>query len=215
MSAFISRLKTLIGSAESLENMLPNITPQLDDWGEIERLTAQLAEVASHIYRNVESSKQSRNKQVVEEAEAMKKQAKPYQDSLANNLPRAPIFRRNMIIIFEGPKESPFNNSTAERRRKEVTRRRCDVLRSLNTDGLILWAISYAPTSWAGGKLSWAVFDELVGDIEPSERQVFPSDLVETLMMILERDLSGNTEYERFLGGRYSWRCMKSITKPR
>ncbi|KAL5335497.1 hypothetical protein BJX70DRAFT_314353 [Aspergillus crustosus] len=199
MTAFISQLRSLITKVEGLENTVANLAPKPDDWREITSLASRLTEVTSRICQNIESSKRSRKKYALEEVQAIKKQAKPYQDNLANDTPtRAAVFRRNIVLIFEGPKESSFDE-TIEKSRKEITRQRCATLRGLNSDGLILWAISYTPTSWAGGKMSWDVFYELVNDIEPTERQIWPPALVTTLIVIKDKKLSENPDYELFL----------------
>ena len=50
-----------------------------------------------------------------------------------------------MVIIFKGPKDSNFDSEDAKCSKK-FTRRRCEILRGLNLDGIILWAIAYAST---------------------------------------------------------------------
>ena len=51
--------------------------------------------------------------------------------------------------------------------RKESTRRRCEIIRDLSPDGIISWAITYAPTLRSGGSMSSDVFDCLDKSIEP------------------------------------------------
>ena len=48
-------------------------------------------------------------------------------------------------MIFLGPKNSTFDSEDVKFR-KESTRRRCEIIRGLSLDGIISWAIAYAPT---------------------------------------------------------------------
>ncbi|KAL4934961.1 hypothetical protein BDV06DRAFT_207925 [Aspergillus oleicola] len=198
MSAFISQLKSLITKAERLEDTFRKLAPGRDDWREIEALTSNLAGVTSRISHNVESFRFSRMKHSLSQVEKMKKDAKVH---LINSTEKAQIrsvFRRNIVLIFQGAKVSPFDSQT-EQHRKCITSQRCAILRELNVDGLISWAISYTPTSWSGGKMAWDVFDELVGDIEPCERKVWPPVLIDTLKVMKDMELPDSSEYEVFL----------------
>ncbi|KAE8130819.1 hypothetical protein BDV38DRAFT_43030 [Aspergillus pseudotamarii] len=204
MATLISQLKTIITKAEALERTVTNFMPKPDDWQEITNLSLRLNEVTFRIRQNVEDSKRLRKERYLKEAREVREQGKQYRENQTRkDLKKAPVFRRNIILIFGGPKESPFDGTT-EKHRKEITRQRCAVLRSLNIDGILFWAMSYTPTSWSGGKMSWDLFYNLASDIEPNERQKWSPDLLETLIAIRDEGLSGNAEYELFLTGNYS-----------
>src|SRR5205823_4666448 len=95
------------------------------------------------------------------------------------------VFRRNILLIFEGPKASVFDSEDIKLR-KESTQKRCDMIRKLSSDGIISWAVAYPPTQWAGGIMASDVFDCLTDDIEPNVVQTWPPVIRDTLHKLKE-----------------------------
>ena len=59
------------------------------------------------------------------------------------------VFKRNLIAVFEGPKDSRVDSDDVKFR-KESTRKRCELIRGLSPDAVISWVLAFAPTLWAG-----------------------------------------------------------------
>ena len=76
------------------------------------------------------------------------------------------VFRRNIIIIFEGLKDSKFDSEDIKFR-KEFTYKRCELIWGLSPNVVILWVIAFVPTVWARGLMALNVFIYLFDDIEP------------------------------------------------
>lgn len=105
-------------------------------------------------------------------------------------------------MIFEGPRILVFDSEDAKFR-KESTRKRCDMICSLSSDGIIIWTIGYAPTLWAGGVMALDVFNCLIDDIKPKVIQIWPSAIWEILYKLKENEayLRTSVKYEEFLKG--------------
>ena len=200
MASLISQLNTVVSTVEKAVSMVDSVSPTLDQLSKLTDLTSTLIKSASRLQRSIESTRNLRTRYVRNESQGIKQQAKKHLDSLASgNLPRGAIFRRNIVLIFRGPSTSSFDRKDV-RAAKDITRERCAILRSLNIDGVISWAISYPPTMWAGGNMSSDVFDYLVKDIEPDGRRTYPQTLHDTLIR-LKDEIPENADYERFLEG--------------
>jgi len=98
-------------------------------------------------------------------------------------LERLVVFRRNIIMIYAGPKDSEFDSDDV-RSRKATTRLRCERIQKLSPDGVVVWAASYTPTSWAAGCMGKDIFDCLVDDIEPESAKSWPPVIQETLQKL-------------------------------
>jgi hypothetical protein len=87
--------------------------------------------------------------------------------------------------------------------RKESTRKRSELIRGLSPDGVISWALAFAPTLWGGGSMSVDVFNCLLDDIEPELAQIWPPVIRDTLYLLMEDEesLKESFEYQKFLKG--------------
>jgi hypothetical protein len=122
------------------------------------------------------------------------------------------IFRRNIVTIFEGSKDLRFDSEDV-RLRKESTRKRCELIRSLGFDGVISWAMAFPPTVWAGGLMALDVFTCLLDDIEPEMVQTWPPVIRDILHMLIEDEVSlkKSPGYEEFVKG---WSLSTERTAP-
>ncbi|KAF2849442.1 hypothetical protein T440DRAFT_360076, partial [Plenodomus tracheiphilus IPT5] len=112
--------------------------------------------------------KESRSERAWEESKEHRSNAQSLRGDLfaKGRLKNPHIFRRNVITIFGGPKDSKFDSEDMKIR-KESTRERCKLIQGLSVDGVISWAVAYPPTLWAGGSMAFDVFSCLLDDIEP------------------------------------------------
>uniref|UniRef100_A0A093URB6 Uncharacterized protein n=1 Tax=Talaromyces marneffei PM1 TaxID=1077442 RepID=A0A093URB6_TALMA len=67
-------------------------------------------------------------------------------------------FIRNIQLIFEGPKESGLD-SVPVKARKRLTHERCEQIRGLGTNRLILWSAAFPPSQWDPNLLPKATFE--------------------------------------------------------
>lgn len=200
----LSQLRGLTEKAEKLKGKLDKISPTDDQWNSLIDSSLHLANAASQLQEKMETLRNSRTKRAWKESEKHRSQARSLSGELftTGRLKQSAVFRRNIVVIFEGPKTSTFDSDDAKVR-KESTRKRCDVIRNLSPDGIVSWAIAYAPTLWAGGAMASDVFDCLTSDIEPDVVQTWPTVIRETLHKLKDDEayLRSSLEYGKFLQG--------------
>ncbi|KKZ64672.1 hypothetical protein EMCG_01360 [[Emmonsia] crescens] len=201
-SAILSQLKSLVEKTEQLKDKSNKLYQSDDQWQKLTDLSLRLSNAASQLQQEIKSSKESRATRAWKESEKHRTQAQLVKggDIFAKGRLRQPaIFRRNIVVIYEGPKISTFDSEDA-RFRKESTQKRCDVIRSLSPDGVISWAIAYAPTLWAGGAIASDVFNCLIDDIEPDVVQTWPLVIRETLHKLKEEET--HLQNHQYIGKR-------------
>ena len=200
----LSQLRGLVERAEQVKGRLQKLYPGDDQWRTLTELATSLGNVATQLQQEMKTLKESRTARAWKESEKYRSHAQSVRGDLCSKgrLKNPAVFRRNIVVIFEGPKVSSFDSEDAKFR-KESTRKRCDVLRSLSADGLVLWAIAYAPTLWAGGAMASDVFDCLTEDIEPEVFQKWPWSIRETLQKLKddEHALRTSPDFDKFLEG--------------
>jgi hypothetical protein len=218
-SSIQSTLERLLDRTNQLKKRLGdnNIKPTEQQWDALLSLSTRLTESVTELQQDLESVKTKRRTDAWNESDDLRMRARHIQNELfssssssspsSSSPPRAKgkfqslvIFRRNITIIFEGPKASLFD-STKTNIWKELTKKRCQVLKTaLSPDGVVLWALSYSPHLWAGGAMAQDVFDCLVEDIEPDAITSWPPVIVDTLRKLREDEPSlKSTEYGQFL----------------
>ncbi|OJD13524.1 hypothetical protein AJ78_06032 [Emergomyces pasteurianus Ep9510] len=117
----------------------------------------------------------------------------------SGQLPNETIFRRNIELIFHGPKLSNLD-SRQTKGRKEITRHRCDELFNLSSDGIIFWATTLQPVNWAGGSMTQDHFKFLIVNVDLDRAQMWPSQIFKILRVLAtEAPLHESRKYETFL----------------
>jgi hypothetical protein len=131
-------------------------------------LSLSLSEAAKKVEDEIRMLKESRSERAWKESQEYRFNAQSLRGDLfaKGRLKNPHIFRRNIVTIFEGPKHLKFDTEDLKIR-KESTRNRCKLIRGLSPDGVISWAVAFAPTLWAGGSMASDVFTCLLNDIEP------------------------------------------------
>jgi hypothetical protein len=200
----LSQLKTLLEKTEQLKGKFSKVYPTDDQWDTLSDLSLKLSEASKAVQDNIRVLKESRSERAWKESEEHRSKAQSSRGDLfaKGRLKQPAIFRRNIATIFEGPKDSKFDSDDVKFR-KESTRKRCKLIRRLSPDGVISWALSFAPTLWAGGSMAEDVFTCLLDDIEPELVQTWPSVIRETLHLLMEDEesLRQCPEYDGFLKG--------------
>lgn len=210
----LSQLRLLVERTQGLVTKLSNVHPTNDQWSELDSLSVRLSEAARRVRENAVARKNSHTERAWQESEKHRALARSVKGDLLVNrhLNNPVIFRRNIVLIFEGPKDSSFD-STEIKSRKASTRKRCGTIRGLSADGVISWAIAYAPTLWAGGSMGLDVFDCLIDDIEPETVHTWPPMIQETLHQLKadEESLQKSPEYGEFLKSCYPNPCNERV----
>jgi hypothetical protein len=200
----VSQLRGLVDKANSLTPKLSKIYPSEQQWEDLGSLSEQLAIAANKIKKDIRESKESRVQRAWKESEKLRSQALACKGELltTGRLKLPPVFRRNIVTIFEGPKNSKFD-SEETKLRKASTLQRCEQIRQLSPSGVVSWAISFAPTVWAAGSMPTDIFNCLLDDIEPDCRPSWPSIVRETLYILQEDEkaLQHSAAYQEFLKG--------------
>ncbi|KAF2105289.1 hypothetical protein BDV96DRAFT_626317 [Lophiotrema nucula] len=190
-STLVLQLKGLLVKIEQLQPKLCKVSPTEDQWEDLSSFSGKLTTLAKGVEDEIRVLKKSRTQRAWRESEEHRRNAQSARfELLARGLLKNPhIFRRNIIMIFEGPKNSKFDSEDVELR-KESTRKRCELIRSLSPDGVISWSIAFAPTLWAGGSIAADVFTCLLDAVEPDLAQAWPSTIRETLHLLREDEES-------------------------
>ena len=200
----LSQLTTLVKNSEQMREKFHKVYPTIDQWNTLSDLSSKLAGAATKLQEKIRMLRESRTERAWQESEKHRSHLQSARGDLFANgrLAQSAVFRRNIVTIFLGPKDSTFDSENIKFK-KDSTRKRCVTIRGLSPDGVISWAIAYAPTLWAGGSISSDVFDCLVNDIEPEVVQTWPAVIQDTLHKLKEDEesLHWSPEYSEFLAG--------------
>jgi hypothetical protein len=200
----LSQLKSLLEKTKILKGKFSKVYPTDDQWDTLGDLSSELSAAAKMVQDEVQVLKESRSERAWKESEEHRSKAQSCRgDLFANGRLKQPvIFRRNIVTIFEGPKDSRFDSEDTKLR-KESTRKRCELIQSLSFDGVISWAMAFPPTVWAAGSMSSDVFTCLLTNIEPEMVQTWPPVIRDTLHMLTEDEVSlkESPGYDEFIRG--------------
>jgi len=119
----------------------------------------------------------------------------------SRKLRNAAVFRRNIKLIYQGPRQSEFDSKDTTSR-KGVIQKRCHKIQQLSPDGIVSWAIAYPPSTWGPCFMSNDMFDCLVEDIDPRDRKEWPEVVPGTLSKLTNGELKGCRGLEELLHGK-------------
>jgi len=200
-TVIVSRLTVLVEKVEGMIRNLDSIRSRQQ--GEVlEALSERLSKSATAIQEKAETIKATRVGEAWEQSEKYRAQARSARaTSLSEKRLSNPVtFRRNIVLIFEGPKDSSFD-STEIKSRKASTRKRCEVIRHLPPDGVLSWANAFPPTLWASGSMTNNIFECLIDDILPDGNVTWPDVIWDTLQKLQteETSLHSSAQYDECL----------------
>lgn len=202
----VMQLEALIKQASSLAQTFGEgkMRPTTDQYSSLEDLSAKLSEVAAKVAENINVSARAHRTQTFQEAQKLLSVARADGEALfrTGQPKNLATFKRNISLIFEGPSESSLD-SGANKRRKILTKQRCERLSSLNPDSVLLWSNALTPTMWTANEMSRDVFNCLANQME-NERviQNWPSELSTTMHVLgKEGQLRTSDKYRDFLTG--------------
>ena len=204
VASVISQLRSLVDKANLLIPKFAKLYPNEQQWDILGDISEELTVAAKTIKKDVRTSKELRAERAWKDSAVLRTRALECKGEILTNgrLRLSPVFRRNIVTIFEGPKTSKFDSEEAKIR-KATTLQRSEQIRQLGPSGVVSWAVSYAPSVWAGGNMATDIFSCLLDEIEPDCRPSWPSTVRETLYILLEDEetLQKSVEYLDFLRG--------------
>lgn len=134
----LSQLKALTEKSEHLRGKFRRIYPTDGQWNTLGDLSSTLLEAATKLHEEVRVLKESRTERAWQESEKHRSFAQQARGDLFSKgrLSQSAIFRRNIVTVFLGPKDSAFDSEDVKFR-KDSTRKRCEQIRGLSPDGVI------------------------------------------------------------------------------
>jgi len=205
-STHLSQLEALTKKAESLVLSLQSakIHPSKDQYKTFNTLSLRLCGAAAAVPTEIEALKERRTDSSREEGRKLISQAQSDRTTLfvTTELKNRAVFVRNIKLFFEGPLDSGIDSGTIKGR-KRLTRERCERICSLSRDGLLSWAVAFAPSIWMANTMSNNTFDYLEEHIEPEHPLEWPSEIYDILRTVGgELPLRGSCKYQEFLKGK-------------
>lgn len=143
----LSQLKSLLEKTKNLKGKFSKVYPTDDQWNTLGDMSSELSAAAKMVQDEIEVLKESRSERAWKKSEKHRSKAQSCRgDLFANSRLKQPvIFRRNIVTIFEGLKDSRFDSEDTKLRKKSI-RKRCELIQSLSFDGVISWTMAFPPT---------------------------------------------------------------------
>jgi hypothetical protein len=198
-------LEMLSDATQTIEGLIETLTTTSSPEYELQKLdllAAKLGDAAVAIQKATGSFKPSREGLAWRASESLMKRAQSdVRTVLAEGkLKNVSAFKRNIILIFDGPKQSALDSQEMTSR-KAQTKRRCERIRKLSADGILAWALSYTATEWGAGAMRNDVFDCLLEEIDPRNVEKWPASVCELLQKIREANFRDSSDFDLFVNG--------------
>lgn len=215
ISAIVAQLESLVNKAESVAESICQIKvcQPKELYLSLELLNRRLQEAATKVAGRIERLEEGRAERIRQEGGIFLSQAGKIRESIiqTNQVKSISLFRKNMVLIFQGPKASALDSGWTKSKNNQ-NRRRCELIRQLNPDGLLSWATAMAPSIWTAGCMQNDIFDYLIEEIEPENAQLWPLKIADILHVFgTEESLAHSQEYQTFLEGEVG--SIRSIMK--
>lgn len=161
-------------------------------------LANKITQATTHLSGTIQSMELKCKKQPTDDGIKLLAQARQYEAEKQLNVT---ILRRNLILIFEGPKNSALDSNQIKAR-KRVLRDRCSTLRGLYPHAIVRWARYFPPSAWTTGSMSEPTFDYLVEALDSEDECTLPPEIRAILRTLgAEEPLMQSREYRSFVEG--------------
>jgi hypothetical protein len=205
MGALISGLKGLAHDAELAIDAfcLSGTQPTKGEYTVLTALSARFSKVAGRFADQINELKEERARWAREEGEKLVSVAESAAAELTEKgRPRSlATFRRNITLIFEGPTESNLD-SPSDKSRHKLTRKRCEQIRNVKPNEILVWAAAFPPTTWTAGFMNNVTFDYLIAEIASKDIDIFPENIRQIMHTFgSEAPLKDSKGYSDFIGG--------------
>lgn len=181
-----------------------------NEYNAMETTSRDLAKIANSIADEVKALGKRRKAAVVAEGQKLLSRAESAKlELIASQRPKSQVlFVRNIQMFYNPPEHSKLD-SPAVQKRKQLTRERCEKVRSLSPNKVIVWAAAFAPSIWDSNVLQKNTFDYVVEFLEPGESLSWPAHIYEILnTLATEQPLRHSPEFRKILAGKYINPCM-------
>jgi len=181
-STYVSQLDAISKKVESFIQSLQNaeIHPSKEQYTTFKALSLRLCEASADIPVEIEALKK-RQAESCEEGRRLISQAQSDRKDLVH-LKNRSVFARNLKLLRE----------------------RCERICKLSPDGLISWAMAFAPSLWTANLMSNKTFHCVEELIEPQGPAVWPPEIYDVLSALGDEDpLRGSQKYHEFLKGKF------------
>lgn len=121
-------------------------------------------------------------------------------DSGPTTSPTLTTLRRNMVLIFMGPKTSNLDSDQVKTRNKQ-TEMRCEILRSQPSNAILMWAMTLQPSAWkTSGGMTDKTFSFLIEDLQDERMNQIPRKISETIQSLAEEEpMNTSSSFKTFV----------------
>ncbi|KAJ6054320.1 uncharacterized protein N7446_010332 [Penicillium canescens] len=108
--------------------------------------------------------------------------------------------KRNIVLIFTGPKISKLDSSQVKTKNKQ-TESRCGRLRSQHSHVILMWAMALQPSTWrTSGGMTDKTFFFLMDDLQEERMKQIPPKISDTLQSLAEEEpLNTSDLFKKFI----------------
>lgn len=146
--AILAQLELLVKKAEAIVDTFTRVRncQNKEIYCSLETLSSRLEKAAADIAERIGSLEESRAEQVRKEGENFLRKVKETRISIVrtNHIKNLAGLRKNITLIFEGLEDSALDPAWVTSKNKQ-TRRSCEAIRELTSDGVVSWAAALAP----------------------------------------------------------------------
>lgn len=202
-----SRLRNLSDEFTSIIETLKYGKLQLthEEYDSLETASLDFAETAASVTEEVKTLGRRRKDAVVIAGQKLLSDAERVKSEMmsTHELKNRVTFIRNLQLLFKPPEESKLDSLNVQNRKK-LTRERCERIRSLPLNKIILWAAAFPPTAWYPNTLPKITFDFVIEFLDPVDSFQWPASLNELLTSLgTEQPLRDSSGFNRFMTCKY------------
>jgi len=138
-NTILSQLKGLLEKTKQLQPKFCKVYPTDNQWDTLSDLSLKLSEAVKKVQDEIQVLKESRTQRAWKKSKEHRLNAQLLRGNLfaKGRLKQSAVFKRNIVTIFKGPKDSKFDSKDVKFR-KESTYKRYKLIRGLSPNGVIL-----------------------------------------------------------------------------
>lgn len=202
-----SRLRDLSGEFTSTIETLKYGKLQLthEEYNSLETASLNFTETAASVTEEVKALGRRRKDAVVTAGQKLLSDAERIKSEVmsTHELKNRVTFIRNLQLFFKPPEESKLDSQNVQNRKK-LTRERCERIRSLPLNRIILWAAAFPPSAWDPNVLPKITFDFVIEFLDAGDSFQWPASLNEVLTTLgTEQPLRDSSGFNRFITCKY------------
>ncbi|KAM5442408.1 hypothetical protein MferCBS31731_002286 [Microsporum ferrugineum] len=181
----LSQLEGLVSRAESMSSKLTNkkIRPTNGQQDEFQKLSRRMDSAWASVSAILSKFKHRSDKDI-----NLANTVRATQEYQTITSPIFMILRRNLELIFIGPRDSALDSAQVKIR-KNKARTRCELLRSQHPHVILMWAMAIPPSSWnSSAGMSDNTFDFVIDDTGTERIPLLSTEIVQKLQFLEEEE---------------------------